>query len=497
MARTRTVTRKDESAAKRLKEARNDGWYNATSGLGTSRDKAANTVFVGGCVHSEAELTDLFRFNDLAKTAVSELPKDALRLPPCMKVAKDGEESQDSDETKERALAKLLRQHKVFPKLLLGRIWGRLYGRGAVVLDVTGAGGPETPWEPGRGKIRGMFVASGPELRVKSYYSDTMSEKFSEPATFWLTRHSLGAASAAIEIHESRMILFGGVPTPAQARAENMGADDSVIVAAFEALRLAGANWQSVSSMMADLSVAVYKLQGFIDSLAGEGKTVLARRFAEMDQNRAINRCVAVDMEGEDFEFKERGAMSGLDGIIQAGWLRVAAAFHMPVTKLMGQSPAGLNATGESDQTIWYDQCESERSDVFAPALTHICNALDPSAEWEPEWPSLWQETDKEKWERLEKQSNVDKTYVDAGILMPEEVAMARFKKGNELGIEVDPDVREELLENAHEEALNPPDPLAQAQAGALGAQPGKPGAGAGKGAPGAAKSAVALPEAD
>src|SRR5688572_21391772 len=132
MARTRTVTKRDESAAKRLKEARNDGWYNANSGLGTTRDKAASTVFVGGCVHSETELEDLFRFNDFAKTAVSELPKEALRLPPSMQVAKDDDESKESDEKKEKAMAKLLRQHKAFPKLLLARIWGRLYGRGAV-----------------------------------------------------------------------------------------------------------------------------------------------------------------------------------------------------------------------------------------------------------------------------------------------------------------------------------------------------------------------------
>jgi phage-related protein (TIGR01555 family) len=476
MARTRKITPKHESAASKLKQRRNDGWYNAQSGLGTSRDKAAQTLFVGGCSLAESELEDLFRFNDLARTVVSELPKEAMRLAPKMCVAKEDDETQESDEAKERAMAKRLRELRAFPKFTLARIWGRLYGRGAIVLNVQGAGSPETPWEPGRGRVVDMFTVSSRELRVKSYYSDQMSDKFSEPATYWLTRATMGAPSRQIEIHESRLIVFGGVPTPAQARAENLGGDDSVLVAGFDALRIAGANWQSVSSMMSDLSVAVYKLQDYIDSLAGEGAAVIAKRFAEMDAQRSINRCIALDKDGEEFEFAERAAFSGLEGVIQQGWLRVAAAFRMPVTKLLGQSPAGLNATGESDQTIWYDSANVERTDVFDPALSKLCKAIDPSADWEAEWPSLWQETDAEKEERLAKRAATDKTYVDAGVLLPEEVAVARFGKGSELGVEVDMDIREEMLENAHEKALDPPEPVVAPPGSEGEPQPPEPG---------------------
>jgi hypothetical protein len=105
-----------------------------------------------------------------------------------------------------------------------------------------------------------------------------------------------------------------------------------------------------------------------------------------------------------------------------------------------------------------------------------LCKAIDPSADWEAEWPSLWQETDAEKEERLAKRAATDKTYVDAGVLLPEEVAVARFGKGSELGVEVDMDIREEMLENAHEKALDPPEPVVAPPGSEGEPQPPEPG---------------------
>lgn len=474
VARTRSYTKRDErSAAKRLA----DGWVNTTSGLGTARDKTTNVAFIGDCRQSEPELEELYRFNAFARVIVSELPKEALRLGVEMKVASDDDEPQESDQKKEKALAKIFRTHQAVPKMLLARVWGRLYGRGAVVFSVKGGGAPETPWEPGKGTVSEIFVATGRELRVKSYYSDPMSAKFSTPATYWLTRYSMGAGAAQVEVHESRMLVFGGADTPPHAKAENQGSDDSVLVAAYESLKQEGSNWASVSSMIGDLSVAVYKLQDYIDSLSGKGATVINQRLAEMDAQKGVFRCLVVDKDGEDFEFKERGAATGLADLLDKGLLRVAAVSRMPVTKLLGQSPAGLNATGESDQTNWYDAANVERTTHFDDPFRRLAQALDPSAEWETCWPSLWQETDKEKLERLNLQADVDKKYIDAGVLQPEEVALARFDAGSELGIEVDMEVREELLENATEELLNPPEPVPGALPGALPGAPAAPGA--------------------
>jgi phage-related protein (TIGR01555 family) len=502
---TKRLTKSDQKAAAKLASLRKDAWTNITSGLGTSRDKSYGTHFVGDCIQSEAELETLFRHYHLARTGVSQIVTDSLRVPPCLEVDTD-EDQEDEDENqearakKERALKTLFRDHDVWAKYALAAIWGRLFGRGALVFNVQGAGDPSKPWEPGRGTVKEMFVASSPELRVKDWYNDPMSAKFGTPAVFWLTRRGIGAvASTQMAVHESRMVLFGGADTAPETRAMQQGMDDSVLVAAYETLKQAGANWANISSMIHDMSVAVYKLQGFIDSLAGEGRGVLDQRFLDMDRRRSANRAVVIDKDGEEFDYAERGAMTGLDGLVDKGWLGVASAFRMPVTKLLGQSPAGMNATGEGDDKVWKDECGGWLSKEVEPRARKIAKALDPSTDWKVEFPDLLPETALEKEERLAKRANTDKIYYDMGAVLPEEVALARFGQDSELGIEIDLDVRESMLEKelTHAEEIAGTDPVAEAAASAGGQLPA-PGAGGGKpGAAGAKGGAGKVPAAD
>ncbi len=48
--------------------------------------------------------------------------------------------------------------------------------------------------------------------------------------------------------------------------------------------------------------------------------------------------------------------LTNLSDILDRFATRLAAAADMPVTLLMGMSPAGLNATGESDRAFFYDR---------------------------------------------------------------------------------------------------------------------------------------------
>jgi hypothetical protein len=218
-----------------------------------------------------------------------------------------------------------------------------------------------------------------------------------------------------------------------------------------------------------------------------------------MDRRRSANRAVVIDKDGEEFDYAERGAMTGLDGLVDKGWLGVASAFRMPVTKLLGQSPAGMNATGEGDDKVWKDECGGWLSKEVEPRARKIAKALDPSTDWKVEFPDLLPETALEKEERLAKRANTDKIYYDMGAVLPEEVALARFGQDSELGIEIDLDVRESMLEKelTHAEEIAGTDPVAEAAAVAGGQLPA-PGAGGGKpGAAGAKGGAGKIPSAD
>ena len=66
--------------------------------------------------------------------------------------------------------------------------------------------------------------------------------------------------------------------------------------------------------------------------------------------------------------------------------LQVAAgAADIPVTRLLGQSPAGLSATGESDTRNYYDMIAARQEVELRPRLERLDRLVLHSAGVDPE----------------------------------------------------------------------------------------------------------------
>jgi phage-related protein (TIGR01555 family) len=107
----------------------------------------------------------------------------------------------------------------------------------------------------------------------------------------------------------------------------------------------------------------------------------------------------------------------------------------MPLTRLMGVSPGGLTATGESDLSWWYGQVDVYRElelkpkimaflRVLARSLGIVLDGLDVT------FPPLWSMSDKEQAELRKIVADTDAVYISQGVLLPEEVALSRFGSG-------------------------------------------------------------------
>ena len=85
----------------------------------------------------------------------------------------------------------------------------------------------------------------------------------------------------------------------------------------------------------------------------------------------------------------------------------------MPVTRLLGQSPAGLNSTGESDLRNFYDMIAARQESQLKPQLSRVDEVLQASLWGQKNRPigftfnPLWQMTELEKAELALKQSQV------------------------------------------------------------------------------------------
>ncbi len=436
-----TTFREEVSRNQRL-----DSWVNAIVGLGGSRDKRTSTYVAPLQTLTVTDLENLYHGNDLAARMVDALVEDALREG----FAVDGESEGDLFEALDRWDAHSL--------LSDAATWGRLYGAGALLIgtvDALGAMDSELDLDRvGPDHLLYLLPLDRGNLSVADRVSDPDSPDFGQPRIYQISydsgdiapalessRFSLSGSTsgerssraASSLVHASRLIMFGGARTaPRVKRGHGEGFDLSVLQRPWNILRDAGTSWDSVMLMLHDLSQAVFKMQGLTDMIAEGQKDVVLQRMEVVDMARSIARAVVIDAEAEDFEHIGAANVAGVEPIVMMAFHRLASAAKMPLTKLIGMSPGGMNATGESDTRNWYDEVGSYQKKITGQveAVVRLIAAHEGIAtDGNVTWPSLWQETPAEEEERLSKRATRHKTWIDSGVLEPEAVAIAEFEE--------------------------------------------------------------------
>jgi phage-related protein (TIGR01555 family) len=210
---------------------------------------------------------------------------------------------------------------------------------------------------------------------------------------------------------------------------------------------------------MADMSQAVMKINGLAQLISNDQAT-LNTRMTMVDMSRSTARMLYIDAENEEFE-RTATPLTGVSDVLQMQMLRTAAAAEQPVAILFGREPSGLNATGDADFRRFYDKTSGEQRSDLEPKLrrlyTLIFAAKDgPTAGQVPAngieftWHKLYEPSEKEQSEIRYNMAQADDYYINNGTLLPEEVAMSRFRSGDlHLDTEIDIELREEALDTA------------------------------------------------
>lgn len=403
-----------------------DSWVNTITGLGGARDRTRGARVANFVPLTLYELDALYHGEDLPRKIVDALPSEALRV---------GWSCDDGGD-----LDRAIRRWKAPQSLLDAWVWGRLYGRGAILIGTTDRlGAMDQPLDVSRlqpGDLAYLEVLDGLDLSVADYFEDSRNPNFGDPRTYYVNGTgnpgTLGSARVAANarVHASRLILFGGARTSARQRARNQGRDLSVLQACADVLRDVDQSWRSVMVLMQDLSQAVFKIDGLIQLIADGRSDVILDRMQVVDMARSVARAVVVDAEHESYEHTGAANVTGVDPLLVRAFQRLAAAADMPLTVLMGVSPAGLNATGESDLRIWYAAADRAREDIEPQVyrLSYIiarCEGLDWSGEIE--WPSLYAQTEKEAAEVAKLEADTDAVRIQSGTLTAAEASLIRW----------------------------------------------------------------------
>lgn len=214
------------------------------------------------------------------------------------------------------------------------------------------------------------------------------------------------------KVHRSRLLIFDGETLPKLERIANNGAGLSCLDGIPAAINRVKTSMDKTIDIMDKVSTSLLKLQGLSNVLqTEEGTKAVIKRLDLIDYSRRLNGSVAIDKDDEYAVFNI--PLGGLTDIIQEMEQYVCAVTGYPFTKLFGRSPAGMNATGQSDMQIYYDKVKSYQKRKLRPALEYLVKLIQLSSEGPTQGKEL------EKWsikfkalEQLNdlEQANVDKT---------------------------------------------------------------------------------------
>jgi uncharacterized protein len=161
--------------------------------------------------------------------------------------------------------------------------------------------------------------------------------------------------------------------------------------------------------------------------LSGGPSTELLKRMRFFTQTRDNQGVFLSDKEAEQLML-HAVQLSGLSELQAQAQEHMAAPTHLPLVVMTGITPAGLNASSDSEIEIFHDWNHSMQESLYTDPLTKILHILQLhmygtiDREITFEYVAL-KELVGEAASRVKKtQSEMDQVYMDSGVIAPEEV---------------------------------------------------------------------------
>lgn len=420
---------------------RTDGWTSALGGQGTSRDKRLYHKFVPEVVNY-AENMNMWMSDDLAGRIVEMIPNEMTRQG--WELCVEGDHGQDIV----KRVVKLLEDFDFTGKLWTGLCYERAYGGGGVVIGANDQQDFSQPLDVRQiSSFNWLETFEPQELQAIRWQRDPMLAGFGKPDLYRLIPISPGGSTKyGVEIHVSRIGVMPGIQVSRRQVTQQSGWGTAALTRCRSTLRDFQTCWTSAGLLVQDFAQAVWKIKGLSEIIALDKDKELQARISAMELGRSTVRATIIDAEIEEFS-RQQTPVSGLSDLLVQFASRLAAAADTPVTLLMGTSPAGMNATGESDIRTWYDRVKSMQVKKLKPIIEKMVKVafgalgIPEPESWSIEFHPLWQPTAKEQADTQAVIAGVDEKYVTMTGYTAEEVRRWRFsgRKFNGSPIQVDP----------------------------------------------------------
>jgi uncharacterized protein len=373
--------------------------------------------------------------------------------------------------------------------------WGRLYGGCLAAIMIDGQR-PETPLRIdtiGKDQFKGLIVLD--RWMLWPHLEDPVTElgqDYGLPKFYEVV--SDAKSTPHMKIHHSRVIRVEGVELPYWQRiAENLWGL-SVLEPLYDRLVAFDSTSQGAAQLAYRAHLRTLKIENLRELIAfgGEGYQAILKQIG-MIRLMQTNEALTVLDSTDEFE-THAYQFAGLADLMIQFAQQLSGAAGIPLVRLFGQSPAGLNATGDSDIRNYYDFLHSQQEARMRLPITKLLAVLHRSVFGKPlpdgfdfQFNPLWQMTAEQKAKVASDVTMAIAKAQEDGIIN-NVIAMKELRQlSKTTGIYSN--ITDEDIEEA--EKLPPLGDL-MGQAMGMGGLPGQPGLG--PGAPGAAKPGQGLP---
>lgn len=274
-----------------------------------------------------------------------------------------------------------------------------------------------TKGKVGEGGLKGLVVIEPSWTYASDYNStDPLREDWYKPKTWYVM---------GVRVHTSRILTFAAREVPDLLKPAYMFGGLSLTQMAKPYVEEWIRTKKAVSQIVYNYSVNVLKTQ-MGDVLQGKASSSLVKRakmFTDIKSNQGL---MILDNDSEDF-LNVSTPLGGLNELQAQAQEHVASVARIPLVKLTGISPSGLNASSEGEIKVFYDFIHDCQESHFREPLTKVLGIVqyslfgevDPDIDFD--FLPLEEMSDKEKIEMWKLKADAEQVLVGIGSIGPED----------------------------------------------------------------------------
>lgn len=410
-----------------------DSFTNLAQGLGVTADSPLATATYGfnPITRNRVMLEWMHRGSWIAGLAVDVVGDDMTRagIEPVSDLKPEQDEILDHTAV----------VYKVWDQINSTIKWSRLYG-GAICVALIDGQDPRTPLRLdgiGPNQFKGLLTLD--RWMVEPSLEDLVTDlgpNLGLPRFYRVQPNAPAFRGQAI--HYSRvMVRAVGVELPYQQQlTENLWG-----ISVLERLYDRMIAFDSASTGAAQLVYKSYlrtlQVEGLRDIVAAGG-TPLKGLYAYVDMMRRFQGIEGITLldKNDEFTHQQHSAFSGLSDALLSFGQQLSGALQIPLVRLFGQSPAGLNSTGEADIRMYYDHINQRQNKDLLTGVTNVYQLMARSKgiqlppNFMVKFSPLWQLSDTEKAEVAGKVTEAVTKAKDSA-LVSDQTAMKELKSSS------------------------------------------------------------------